>query len=214
MRFEAAKIGFFLFVCAVFAKNCFFASIKKRMKKICLRILKLFRYKLDIENIPQEKKYVLVFAPHTSWTDFAVGKIALTAMGVKTTTLIKKELFFFPLGAFLTYIGGYPVDRKRTKNLTDTIAQYIKTEDEVVFLIAPEGTRRRVETWKRGFYHIAQKAEVPIALAYLDYRDRKGGIGPVYYPTGNYEIDLQEIQKFYYGMKGRRKGRFHLEEKE
>lgn len=182
--------------------------LEKRMKKICLFILKLFHYKLDIINIPKEKKYVLVFAPHTSWTDFAIGKIALTAMGVKPTILIKKEFFFFPLGLLLTYIGGYPVDRKRTKNLTDRIASYIKENDEVVFLISPEGTRKRVETWKRGFYHIAQKANVPVALAYLDYRDRKGGIGPVYYPTGNYETDLQEIQKFYYGMKGRRKGRF------
>ena len=181
------------------------------MKKICVFILKLFHYQLDMENIPKEKKYVLVFAPHTSWTDFAVGKIALTAMGVKTTILIKKELFFFPLGSFLTHIGGYPVDRKHTKNLTDTIAKHISESEDVVFLISPEGTRKLVETWKRGFYHIAQKSGIPLALGYLDYRERKGGIGPVFYPTGNYEIDLQEIQKFYYGMKGRRKGRFYLE---
>jgi len=183
------------------------------MKKICLFILKLFHYKLDIVNIPTEKKYVLVFAPHTSWTDLAVGKIALTAMGVKPTILIKKELFFFPLGLFLTYIGGYPVDRKHTKNLTDKIAEYIKEKEKVVFLISPEGTRKRVETWKRGFYHIAQKAGVPIALGYLDYREKKGGIGPVFYLTENFETDLQKIQKFYGGMKGRRKGRFWLEEK-
>lgn len=186
--------------------------LEKRMKKICLYILKLFHYKLDIENIPKEKKYVLVFAPHTSWTDFAIGKIALTAMGIKTTFLIKKELFIFPFGAFLKYIGGYPVDRKHAKHLTDTIAAYIKEKDEIAFLVAPEGTRKRVETWKRGFYYIAQKADVPIALGYLDYRDRKGGIGPVFYSTGNYETDLQEIQKFYYGMKGRKKGRFFLED--
>jgi len=181
------------------------------MKKICLQILKLFHYKLDTENIPTEKKYVLVFAPHTSWSDFAIGKLALTAMGIKPTTLIKKELFFFPLGTLLTYIGGYPVDRKNTKNLTDKIAEYIKEREEVVFLISPEGTRKRVETWKRGFYHIARKADVPIALAYLDYRDKKGGIGPIFYPTGDYESDLKEIQKFYRGMKGRKKGRFWIE---
>ena len=182
------------------------------MKKLCLFILKLFHYKLDVGNIPQEKKYVLVFAPHTSWTDFAVGKIALTAMGVKTTFLIKKEFFFFPFGIYLRYIGGYPVDRKKTNHLTDKCAQLIKERDEIAFLITPEGTRKRVETWKRGFYHIAQKANVPIALAYLDYRDRKGGIATVFYPTGDYETDLQEIQDFYRGMRGRKKGRFNLEQ--
>jgi len=182
------------------------------MKKICLLILKLLNYKIDVVNIPKEKKYVLVFAPHTSWTDFVIGKMALTGMGVKTTFLIKKEIFFFPLGAFLKYIGGFPVDRKRTQKLTDLLAEYIKERDEIALIIAPEGTRRRVETWKRGFYQIALNAEVPIALAYLDYGDKKGGIGPIFYPTGNYEADLQKIQKFYYGMKGIRKGYFHLEE--
>jgi 1-acyl-sn-glycerol-3-phosphate acyltransferase len=181
------------------------------MKKLCLFILKLLNYKIDLVNIPEEKKYVIIFAPHTSWTDFAIGKIALTAMGIRTTFLIKEEMFFFPFGAYLKYLGGYPVNRKKTKNLTDTLAVYIKEKDEIAFLITPEGTRKRVETWKRGFYHIAQKADVPIALAYLDYNDRKGGVGPVFYPTGDYDADLQEIQKFYYGMKGRKKGRFNLE---
>ena len=181
------------------------------MKKICLHIIKLFHYQVDTNNIPKEKKYVLLFAPHTSWSDFAIGKVALTAMGIKTTFLIKKELFFFPLGNFLKYIGGYPVDRKNAKNLTDTIAEYIKEKDEIAFLIAPEGTRKRVETWKRGFYYIAQKSGTPIALGYLDYHEKKGGIGPLFYPTGNYENDLLEIQKYYYGMKGRKKGRFNLE---
>ena len=181
------------------------------MKKICLFTLKLLHYKIDLANIPTEKKYVLVFAPHTSWTDFIVGKMALTAMDVKAMFLIKKEMFFFPLGAYLRYIGGYPVNRKRAKGLTDTIADFIKEKDEVIFLIAPEGTRKCIETWKRGFYYIAQKAKVPIALAYLDYHGKKGGIGPVFYPTGNYEADLQEIQKFYCGMEGKKKGRFNLE---
>ena len=181
------------------------------MKKICLLILKLLNYKIDLVNLPKEKKYVLLFAPHTSWTDFAIGKIALTAMGVKTTFLIKKEFFFFPFGYYLRYVGGYPVDRKHPQKMTDILAQYITEKEEIAFLITPEGTRKRVETWKRGFYYIAQKANVPIALAYLDYRDRKGGIGPIFYPTGNYEADLQEIQKFYRGMRGRKRGRFGLE---
>jgi 1-acyl-sn-glycerol-3-phosphate acyltransferase len=181
------------------------------MKKVCLLILKLLNYKIDVVHIPTVKKYVLIFAPHTSWTDFVIGKIALTAMSVKTTFLIKREFFFFPLGIYLKYIGGYPIDRKRAKKMTDVIADYIKEKEEIAFLITPEGTRRRVETWKRGFYYIALKANIPISFAYLDYRDRKGGVGPIFYPTGNYEVDFEEIQKFYSGMKGRRKGRFNLE---
>ena len=181
------------------------------MKKICLFILKLLNYKIEMGYQQTEKKYVLIFAPHTSWIDFVVGKIALTALSVKTTFLIKKELFFFPLGIYLKYIGGFPVDRKRSQRMTDIISDYIEKKEEIAFLITPEGTRKRVETWKRGFYYIALKANVPIALAYLDYRDRKGGIGPIFYPTGDYDADLQKIQKFYSGMRGRRKGQFNLE---
>jgi len=182
------------------------------MKKFCLIILKLLNYKFDVADIPKEKKYVLIFAPHTSWTDFAIGKIALTAMGIKTTFLIKKEFFFFPLGQYLRYLGGYPVDRKNAKNLTNILAEYMKEKEKIVLLITPEGTRRRVETWKRGFYYIAKNAQVPIALGYLDYKTNKGGIGPVLMPSGNYDADLQEIQNFYRGMRGRRKGYFNLED--
>ena len=192
----------------------FLCTQTKEMKKICLLILKLLNYNLDVVNIPTEKKYVLLFSPHTSWTDFAIGKIALTAMGIKPTFLIKKEFFFFPMGHFLRYLGGYPVDRNRAQKLTDTLADYMKGKEEIVLLITPEGTRKRVETWKRGFYYIAQNAGVPIALGYLDYRNRKGGIGPVFIPTGNYDTDLHEIQKFYRGMRGRRKGCFNLENEE
>jgi 1-acyl-sn-glycerol-3-phosphate acyltransferase len=189
----------------------FLCVLTKEMKKICLLILKLLNYKFDVADIPKEKKYVLIFAPHTSWTDFAVGKIALTAMGIKPTFLIKKELFFFPFGNYLRYLGGYPVDRKYAQKLTDLLANYIKEKEEIVLLVTPEGTRNKVETWKRGFYYIALNAKVPIALGYLDYRDKKGGIGPVFEPTGNYETDLEEIQKFYRGMRGRRRGYFNLE---
>ncbi|MDR0207434.1 MAG: 1-acyl-sn-glycerol-3-phosphate acyltransferase [Bacteroidales bacterium] len=181
------------------------------MKRICYLILKLFNFNVDLDHIPCEKKYVLVVAPHTSWADFALGKIALKAMNIKTTFLMKKELFFFPFGCYLKYLGGYPVDRRKASHLTDILAEYIKEKEEIAFLITPEGSRKRTETWKRGFYYIALKANVPIALGYLDFGTRKGGVGPVFYPTGDYEADFQIIKNFYSGMRGRRKGRFNLE---
>ncbi len=175
--------------------------------------LKTFNYKIDTENIPKEDKFVILFAPHTSWTDFVVGKAALSAMGVKTTFLIKKEAFFFPLGPLLRWVGGYPVDRKRAGNVTQKIADIIKKEDKIALLVAPEGTRDLVKTWKKGFYHIAQKAEVPVALGYLDYHTRTGGIGGIVYLTGDYAEDLAKIEQFYIGMRGKRKGKFNLENK-
>lgn len=180
-------------------------------RKINLFLLKLLRFKIDTENIPPEvKKCVLLFAPHTSMTDFIIGKMALTAMGVKTIFLIKKEAFWFPLGNILRALGGMPVDRQHVKRFPLFAAEVISQQEEVAFLIAPEGTRKR-SNWKKGFYFIAQHANVPVALGYLDYKARRGGIGKMFYITGDYDADIQEIRKYYYGMRGLHKGQFDLE---
>ena len=183
------------------------------MKKfLCRLFLKTFRYKLDFSHVPLEAhKSILIFAPHTSWRDFVIGKIAVTALGFETNVLIKRAAFVFPLGNILRYFGGIPVDRGNFSRFTTQVADVIKEKERMGLIICPEGTRSLVQKWKRGFYVMAEKAEVPIILGYLDYNTRKCGLGPVFHVTGNYESDLQEIQSFYYGMQGRRKGLFHLE---
>lgn len=181
-------------------------------KKLCVLLLKLFRYKLDFSHVPPEAhKSIMVFAPHTSWRDFVIGKLAVTALGYETNVLIKRAAFVFPLGNILRYFGGIPVDRGNFSRFTTQVAEVIKEREKMGLIICPEGTRSLVQKWKRGFYVMAEKAEIPIVLGYLDYNTRKCGLGPVFYVTGDYDKDLLEIQKFYYGMKGRRKGLFHLE---
>ena len=181
-------------------------------KKVCKFLLKLMRYKPDFEStrhdIPQ---YVLVFAPHTSWRDFVIGKLFLVAMGVKTSFLIKKEAFFFPLGPILKKLGGIHVTRTNYHKFTDQVAALFKDPNLKSILVCPEGTRRCVSTWKKGFYTIGEKANVPFVLGYIDYNTRRCGMGPVFYPTGNYEEDVQQMQEFFYGMRGRRKGHFYWE---
>ncbi len=182
------------------------------MKRINYFILKLFGYDIDIINVPLEaKKCVIAFAPHTSMSDFIVGRMALSAMGVKTVFLIKSEVFWWPLGSILKKLGGMPVDRKNARNFHKFAADLIRNSNEIALLIAPEGTRKRNPKWKKGFYFIAKEAEVPIMLGYLDYTVKKGGIGKVFYPGDNIEDDMIEIKKFYYGMKGIHKGKFDLE---
>ena len=181
-------------------------------KRFCVLLLKLLRYKLDVNHVPIEAhKSILIFAPHTSWRDFVIGKIAVTALGIETYVLIKKNAFVFPLGNILRYFGGIPVDRGNFSRFTTKVAEKIKKKDKMAVIICPEGTRSLVKKWKRGFYVMAEKANVPVVLGYLDYNTRKCGLGPVYHITGDFDYDVKEIQKFYYGMRGRRKGLFHLE---
>ena len=182
------------------------------MKKICHLILRIFRYHIDVVNIPKQKKYVLVFAPHTSMLDFVIGWMSLKAMGVPTLFLIKSEAFFFPLGNLLKKLGGVPVNRKNAARFYLYAAEIIAERENVALLVAPEGMRRRNPKWKKGFYYIAKEADVPVMLGYLDYRSRRGGIGPEFPLTDNADHDIAEIKKYYYGMQGRYKGCFDLED--
>lgn len=184
------------------------------MKKFLLFLLKLMRFKPDLKNVPQEDKYVLLFIPHTSMFDFVIGKITLTIMGVHPLFLIKKEAFWWPLGAILRKLGGVPLDRKNASKFYLYAADLIRKEDRVALLISPEGTRKRNDKWKKGFLYIAEEADVPIYMGYLDYGSRRVGIGEKFSPTGNHDADIKTVQQYYVGMRGLHKGWFNLENQE
>jgi len=161
--------------------------------------------------VPAEAHHsVVAFAPHTSFWDFIVGKMVFVAMDMDIKFLIKKDYFIFPFNKILIKWGGIPVDRNRVRMLPVDVGNIIKSSDKMAVLIAPEGTRKLVKSWKRGFYFIAEYAQVPIFLGYLDWNTKKGGIGPCVYPTGDYDNDLKIIQDFYRGMKGKHPEKFNL----
>ena len=143
------------------------------------------------------KKGVLIGAPHTSNWDFVFAMAALHSMGQPVVYLAKKELFRFPMGILMKFFGGVPVDRSKRSSMVEAMADKIMESDEILVLIPPEGTRSAVTEWKSGFYHTARLAGVPIYPAYLDYARKEAGIGPAFYPTGDYAKDILEIQAFY-----------------
>ena len=159
-------------------------------------ILRLFGWKAVL-SVQEEPKSVICIAPHTTNWDFILGKLGCSAMGWKSSFLMKKEWFFFPLGAIFKAIGGIPVDRSRKTSLTDQLAAVFIEREHFHLAIAPEGTRKPVADWKQGFYHIAMKANVPIQLAYIDGAKKEVGIGATFYPTGNVEADMKKIRAFY-----------------
>lgn len=163
-------------------------------------------------NIPNgSERSVLLFAPHTSAWDFVIGKLALVKLGLKSGFIIKKEAFWFPQGVLLKFLGALPIDRDNANKMPLFAASLFDKYDRLSLMIAPEGTRKKTENWKRGFYFIANKAQVPIVLAYIDWKTKKCGIGKIIIPSGDYEKDLKEIQNFYQGMQGKHKGFFNLE---
>lgn len=194
--------------------RCFFVTLQKSlsMRWFCGFLLKLMGWKLSPYNPKEAERCVMMFAPHTSAWDFVIGKLAFIRLGLVSGFLIKKEAFWFPMGLLLKALGAIPVDRANARNITSLSASLFETHPRLSLMIAPEGTRKRNDNWKRGFYVVAQKADVPIGLGYMDWITKTCGIGKIIIPSGNYEKDLAEIQTFYKGMQGKNKGCFNLED--
>ena len=152
------------------------------------------------ENIP---KCVICVAPHTSNLDFFLGQLFYRAIGRKAHFLMKKEWFFFPFNVILKKMGGFPIDRNKTKSVTDQMVKVFERTKYLHLAITPEGTRKKVDEWKKGFYFIALKARVPIQLAYIDYRKKEMGFKGTFYPTSNPEEDIPVIRSYYKEMNGR-----------
>ncbi|WP_129593765.1 1-acyl-sn-glycerol-3-phosphate acyltransferase [Seramator thermalis] len=176
-------------------------------QKISKIILKTLGWKIT-NIIPDIPKCVLAIAPHTSNWDFLIAKLAYTSLGRNAHFLIKKEWFFFPFNLFFKSIGGIPVDRSKKQSMTDIMAEEFGKRDRFQIAITPEGTRKRVTEWKRGFYYIADKAQVPIVLIGLDYKNKIISFLDVFTPTSHVEEDMLTIQSRYKGLSGKNPDNF------
>ena len=150
------------------------------------------------------KKYIICLAPHTSNWDFLIGQLYNGAVRLNCNFLMKKEWFFWPLGILFKRMGGIPVNRSKKTSMTDAMAETAKQADKFRLCITPEGTRSRVEEWKKGFYFIALKAELPILLYGLDYEKKRIQCTKTIWPTGDLEADMREIKLYFKDFKGKR----------
>ena len=176
------------------------------MRRISFFILWLIGWK-STDRAPEGiDKAVLMVAPHTSNWDFILGRLYAWTANIPVRFLIKKEMYFWPLGWLLDKIGGVPVDRKKSRNTVDAVAALFDNYDRIYIAITPEGTRKLSHNWKKGFYFIAQKANVPILLSYIDYKKKIVGMGKPFEITGSLEDDMKRMKDFY-----REKGARHPE---
>jgi len=168
------------------------------MQRLAQFFLTLFGWTYSAVT-PDFKKCVLVVAPHTSNWDFLWGKLGYTAMGRNANFVIKKEWMIWPIGGILRKLGGIPVDRTKISHFTDQIAEIYHSREVFNIAITPEGTRKRNPRWKRGFYHIAVKANVPIVLVKIDYGQKHMSLFDVFTPTGDESADVKAIQEKFRG---------------
>jgi len=162
-----------------------------------LRLLSLLGWRLDV-RLPDEPKLVVLAAPHTSNWDGVLAVLAMLALQLRMGLFVKHTAFEGRfVGGILRKIGALPIDRTAPGGVVSQTVDAFRNQRALLIGIAPEGTRKRIDKWKRGFYLIADGAGVPMVCAYIDYARKTVGTGPVLKPTGDYARDLGVIQAFY-----------------
>lgn len=164
-------------------------------------------FKVDIPD-----KCVLCVAPHTSNWDLMYGKIFYGAYGRKVKFMMKREWFFFPLGYIFRSMGGIPVNRGKKTSLVEQMSQRFSNNSYFNLAITPEGTRKPNPNWKKGFYYIAQGADVPIILIGIDYVEKLITVGKELIPSGDIDQDMPIIKDFFKGFTGKNPKNFVTEE--
>lgn len=148
-------------------------------------------------------KAVVIAAPHTSNWDGVWALIYRVAVDLDVKFFVKKSLFWFPLSTVLRWLGAVELDRDRAVNAVQQAVDRFDQSESYYFGLAPEGSRSLKPGWKSGFYRIARAADVPVYLGFLDYRNKRVGIGPRVDLTGDRETDLATIREFYDDIQGR-----------
>jgi len=166
------------------------------MQWISKVVLKILGWKIDNQQ-PQTNKYVLIAYPHTSNWDFILGMLAKWAMDMPLNWVAKHSMFWGPFKPLFIAMGGIPLNRSKSDGFIQKNIELFKNRDTFVLGLMPEGTRSKTDHIKTGFYYIADGADVPIALAYMDYKNKIIGVGKVLETTGNLEADFSIIKDFY-----------------
>jgi 1-acyl-sn-glycerol-3-phosphate acyltransferase len=159
-------------------------------------------------TVPDVPKLVAIAAPHTCSLDVVLGIIVLLALGARVNWLAKHTTFRGPQAILLRWVGAISVNRAAPASLVRDVIERMRREDRIFLALAPEGTRRKVERWKSGFYRIALAAGVPILPVALDYSRRIVEIGTPFMPTGDYQADLSCLQSFFRPEMARHPERF------
>jgi 1-acyl-sn-glycerol-3-phosphate acyltransferase len=179
------------------------------LRGFSMAFLRLTGWKVEGSLPPQATKSVFIAAPHTSNWDLPYTLMVAFALRLNPYWMGKHTIFKAPFGPLMRWLGGIPVNREQANNLVAASARAIRDADGPLQLIVPpEGTRSKTRYWKTGFYHIARTANVPIVMAYMDYADKRSGLGPLFEPTGDIDADMNAIKAFYAPFRGKNAAQF------
>jgi 1-acyl-sn-glycerol-3-phosphate acyltransferase len=173
------------------------------IKWICGILLKIWGFKITGIDPNQIKKKIYVVVAHTSNWDFPLGILTKGYAGLDVKYVAKASLFKWPYGWFFRALGGIPVDRSKSNNFVSSVANAIKSKDQISIALAPEGTRKKVDKLKSGFYYIAKEANVPIIPTKWDFKNKEVHFGEPFYPSDDEIKDLAFFDDYFKDVVGK-----------
>ncbi|WP_276165954.1 1-acyl-sn-glycerol-3-phosphate acyltransferase [Zobellia alginiliquefaciens] len=157
-----------------------------------------------VGNFPSHlNKFVIAVVPHTSYVDFFLGLLIRKVWDEQINFVGKKSLFTFPFGYIFRRLGGEPIDRSKNNDMVSATVKVFQKREKFRLTIAPEGTRKKVDKWKTGFYYIAKGAQVPIVLVAFDFGKKQVKISEPLFTTADKEADFAVYQEFFKGVEGK-----------
>ncbi len=167
------------------------------IKKAIGRFL-LWSYRWRVEGeVHNAKKFMVILAPHTSYWDFLTNMGTMLALGVHNRWFVADAFCWWPIGNLMRWLGGIPIDRSCPQDLVSFTISKFADHDELILALYPEGTTRKAEKWKTGFWHIARGAKIPIQFLAVDYKRRVSTFGPVFELSDDTEADMKKIQTYF-----------------
>ena len=146
----------------------------------------------------------MIVAPHTSSRDVIIGIAFRKVLHLERIRFLgKKELFKAPFGFIFRWLGGVPVDRFHNSNLVDEVVRLFNSKEEFIIALSPEGTRKKVDRLRTGFYHIAKNAAVPIVMLALDFEHKQLVFAEPFFTGDDEAADFKHILQFFGPVKGR-----------
>ena len=176
--------------------------VRTIIRWVSITLLKISRWQV-VGTLPDISKFVMIAAPHTSNWDFPIMMFIAFKLKAKLYWMGKDAIFKKPFERLFKWLGGIPINRSNSNNVVAQMVDRFNALEQLVLIIPPSGTRKKVTRWKSGFYHIAMGAKVPVVLGFLDYEKRVGGIGPAVMLTGDMDRDMIGIRAFYADIKGK-----------
>lgn len=175
------------------------------LRRACAWLLRRCGWRV-VGEFPDLPRLVLIAAPHSSWWDGVWGLLCKVALGADVAFMAKRELFRGPLGWLLRRLGGIPIERAAAQGLVEQMVARFRSSPRLWLGIAPEGTRRRVHTWKSGFWYIAHAADVPVLPVAFDYPTRTITIGVPLRTGPDLHADLATLRAYYRPFRGKHRG--------